>query len=105
MRHQTEDVSLAIADARDVFNRTIRIGLGDYPAAAVRITQNHLSICIELVQCFRVSKKTAFAVRNRQAKKHSFRATVRERRIIHFHPRSDHVADEPQRTIPHERTR
>ena len=104
MRHQAKDISFAIADAGDVFNRTIRIRFGNNPALAVRIAQNHLSIGVEVAQSFCVGEETPFAMGNRQAEKRPFRAAMCEWRIIHFYPRRHHVTHESQRTVPHERT-
>jgi hypothetical protein len=103
MRHQAKDIPLAIADASDVFNGTVGIGFGNNATAAVRITQNYLSIVVEFAQCLRVREKTAFTMCNWQTEKRSFRTTVSEWRIIYFQARRDHVTDEAERTIPHER--
>jgi len=100
MRHQAKDISLAIADAGNVFKGAIGIGFGNNAAAVIRITQDHLSIVVELAQRLRVREKTSFAVCNRQTEKRSFRSTVSERRVIHFQARGDRVTDEAERTIP-----
>ena len=104
MRHQPKDISFAIADAGDVFNRTVRIRFGNNPALAVRVAQNHLSIGVEVSQGFCVREEATFAMRNRHVEKRPFREAMRERRIVHFHARRHHVTHEAQRTVPHERT-
>ena len=105
MRHQAEDISLPVADAGNVFNRTIRIRFGNNPALAVRIAQDYLPIGVKVAQSFRVSEETTFAMRNWEAEKRPFRAAMREWRVIYFHAHRRHVADESQRTVSHERTR
>src|SRR6266496_5487530 len=79
MRHQAEDISLPVADASNVFNRTIRIRFGNNPAFAVRITQNHLRIGVKVAQSFRVREETTFTMCNRHPEKRSFWTVMCER--------------------------
>jgi len=111
VRHQPKDISFAIADAGDVFNRTVRIRFGNNPALAVRVAQNHLSIGVEVSQGFCVREEATFAMRNRHVEKRPLREAMRsfwaascEWEIIHVHTRSDHVTHKSQRAVPHERT-
>src|SRR6266496_3631693 len=104
MRHQSEHVSLAITDTGDVFNRPIWIRFRHNATLAIGVAQNHLLICVELLQRRRVRKKTAFAVRHWQSKKRTLRTTVCEWRVIDLDASSNHVTYEPQRTIANQRT-
>src|SRR4030095_3770805 len=105
MRHQAKYVSLAIADARDVLNGTIRIRFGNNPPVPVGIAPNHLPISVKLPQRLRVREETAFAMGDWHAEKRAFWAAVCEWRVIHFHSHCHHVAHESQRTISHEGAR
>ncbi len=99
MRHQTENISFAVADAGDVFDRAIGIRTQNDPPLTVRIAQNHLLVGVQFAQRFRVGEEAAFPVRYRQAEKRPFWAAVGERRIVHFHSGDNHVAHEAQRAI------
>jgi len=96
MRHQTENIPFAVANAGDVFDRAIWICVGNDSALFVCVAQNHLFIGVQLTQRLRVSKKTAFTVRHWQVQKCSFRTAVGEWRIIYLNARSDHVANKPE---------
>src|SRR5437762_644950 len=78
MRHEAKHVSLATADACDVFGRPIWICFRHNATFVVSVTQNHLSICVQLAQRRCVCVETAFAVRYRQSKKGPLWATVSE---------------------------
>ena len=62
--HEAENISLAITNAGDVFDRTVWICFRYNFAARVAVTENHLSIFVKLPQRFLVGKKTSFAVRD-----------------------------------------
>src|SRR4030095_8550262 len=102
MRHQAKYVSLAIADAGDIFNGTIRIRFGNNPPVRVGIAQNHLPIGVKLPQRLRVREETAFAMRDWHAEKRAFLAAMCEWRVDHFYAHCHHVADESQGTVSHE---
>jgi len=104
MRHQAEDISRPVADAGNVFNRTIRIRFGNNPAVAIRIAQDYLPIGVKVAQSFRVREETTFAMCNWKTEKRPFRAAMCEWRVIYFHTHCHHVADESQRAVSHERT-
>ena len=63
MWHESENVSLAIADARDVLNRPIWICFWHNTTLAIGIPQDHLIICVQLTQCRGVCEETTFAMR------------------------------------------
>ena len=50
MRHQTEDIPLAVADPGNVFNRAIWICFRNDSALVVRVAQNHLFIGVQFTQ-------------------------------------------------------
>ena len=51
---------------------------GDNPTLAIGIAQDDLLICVELLQCHRVRKETAFAVRHWQSKERTLPTTMCE---------------------------
>ena len=72
MRHQAEDISLAITNAGNVFDGTIRIRLRTGRASRIAITHHDLSVGVELHAMSLASAKiTAFAVGNRHSQNRS----------------------------------
>jgi hypothetical protein len=95
MRHQAEDISLAITNAGNVFDGTIRIRLRTGRASRIAITHHDLSVGVELMQCVVVGEITAFAVGNRHSQHRSLRTTVGKGGVRHFDPQPHHVANKP----------
>src|SRR6202790_5857679 len=87
MPHQSKNIAVTIANASDVFNRTVRICFRDDAALAVRVAQNDLSIFVQFAQRFRIGIETTFAMCDRQPQQRSFRQTVCERRIRDLYAR------------------
>src|SRR5262245_33977662 len=62
VRHHAEYVALPVADARDVPNRSIRIGGRSYFPVLVAIPENDLAICFQLIQGLRVGIVASLAM-------------------------------------------
>ena len=62
MRHQSKNIAFTIANAGDVFNRTVRICFRDDATLAIRVAQNDLSIFVQFAQRLRIGIETTFAM-------------------------------------------
>ena len=76
MRHEAENISGAIADAGNVFDRAIRIRFRNYATLRIGIAQDDLSMRIQFTQRRCVGKEAAFTVRERNAQRRNRQACL-----------------------------
>src|SRR5712692_480902 len=65
VRHEPNDVSVLVADAGDVGQRSVRVGLGGRRAARVAVAEYDLSVLLDLREGVRIGDPAAFAVTDR----------------------------------------
>ena len=82
MRHQAGHVALLVADAGDVQQRAVRIGVVGQVAVLVTVLPEDLVVGLELCEGFCVGKVATFAVGDGHTKNFSRRNLAGERRIV-----------------------
>jgi hypothetical protein len=105
MRHQSEYVAFAIADAGDVLNRSVGVRRCLDAPISGRVAQNNLMPIVELAEGLFIGEIAALAVRDGQPQKRTLRSSMGEGRIGHFDARRHQFADEMQLPVPDERPR
>ena len=64
MRHHTEDVLLHIADTRDIFQRTIWIGLRSHISIGITVSEDDLVVVVELLNSIGMVEVSTLAMGN-----------------------------------------
>src|SRR5579862_101582 len=103
VRHEAEDVSPAVANARDVASRAVGVGFRRGPAGCVGVTEKNLAVAIQGTEGLFVREVVAFAVRDGQFKQRAGRAGVGERRVHVLDADGDAPADEMEGGVADER--
>src|SRR5579871_829891 len=102
VRHQTQNISLAIANARDRVQRAVGIGARIAMAAGRAVTKHNLFIALEFVKrCF-LAKIVAVRMSDRDSEYLALCGQRREWRGNIFHANVHVAADETQAAIAHE---
>src|SRR6267378_3686672 len=104
MRHQSRYVSCFVADSGDVFQRTVRVGRFGDCTGRIHVAPEHLVICVEFSQRFRVGKIASFPVRDWNPNR-LLRNCVGKRRVSRLRLQKHMLAPKLQRTVADERTR
>src|SRR5713226_8797621 len=67
MRHEAEDITLAIADARNTVERAVRIGRLRHAALRIAVAEDDPAFALQFDQRLRIAEVVAFTVRDWQA--------------------------------------
>src|SRR5208282_955141 len=109
MRHQSDDVALAIAEARNRGQRAIRIRVeiidGSGAPVRVNVAENNLLVALKFGERRRIAKIVSFHVRDRHFKNLSGARGARERRIYIFDTNMHLPAQKAQPLVAQHRAR
>ncbi|OLC85595.1 MAG: hypothetical protein AUH88_06255 [Acidobacteria bacterium 13_1_40CM_4_61_5] len=103
MRHEASNVALAVANAGDIVHRAVGIARGIAGSICRGVTENYLSVLLELLERGFVCRVIAVRMRNRNFENLILRGGVRERRVGLLYTDVDMAADEAEAGIAHHR--
>jgi cyanophycinase-like exopeptidase len=103
--HQAEDIAGFVSDSRDVFPRSVGIGLIRCPALGIAVAEDDLAVEAEAGECLVVGKVATFTVRNGDIQNLPGPCAVRERRIVLLNANRNVLANKVEAAIANQRAR
>ena len=103
MRHQADDVPLVVADAGDVGEGAVRVGLRGRATGRVAVPEHDPLVVLETVDDVRFRVVVSLAVSDRNAKDLAGEGARRERRIALLHADAHVLAMELEVAVPQHR--
>src|SRR6185503_5221308 len=104
VRHEAYDVSALAAHAGDVADGAVRARLGSHAAGAVDVAKDDAALALERRERVLVGHPAALAVLDREREELARMAGPGEGRLDGLHANGDEIADEAERSVPHQRT-
>src|SRR5258708_32409135 len=104
MRHHAQHVAAFAANARDIVERSVGVGVGGDLTFGRGVAEDHAVLAPECIEGGRVAEVIAFHVTDGNLQHFAFLQVAGERRVGTFHPQMDLLADVLQSRVAQQGT-